>query len=214
MTHSGRPSCTGPESRQAERIHPRCRSSLAHRGAHLIASGADPRRILLLTFSRRASVEMTRRVERICKTVLGDKAEPLADALAWAGTFHSIGARLLREYARQIGMDPAFSIHDREDSADLMNLIRHDLGFSKTEKRFPGKGTCPCHLFPCGEFRRAARRYAAEALSVVRGLGSPAETALCRLCHGEAGTGRAGLRRSVAVLGADGQRPGACRRYR
>ncbi|MGV4878253.1 ATP-dependent helicase [Acetobacter indonesiensis] len=117
-------------------------NTLAHRVAHLIASGADPRRILLLTFSRRASVEMTRRVERICKTVLGDKTGPLADALAWAGTFHSIGARLLREYAQQIGMDPAFSIHDREDSADLMNLIRHDLGFSKTEKRFPGKGTC------------------------------------------------------------------------
>ncbi|WP_225198858.1 ATP-dependent helicase [Gluconobacter oxydans] len=117
-------------------------NTLAHRVAHLVASGADPRRILLLTFSRRASVEMTRRVERICKTVLGDKAGPLADALAWAGTFHSIGARLLREYAQQIGMDPAFSIHDREDSADLMNLIRHDLGFSKTEKRFPGKGTC------------------------------------------------------------------------
>ncbi|EFG85470.1 UvrD-helicase domain-containing protein [Novacetimonas hansenii] len=73
-------------------------NTLAHRVAHLIASGADPRRILLLTFSRRASVEMTRRVERICKTVLGDKAGPLADALAWAGTFHSIGARLLREY--------------------------------------------------------------------------------------------------------------------
>lgn len=117
-------------------------NTLAHRVAHLIASGADPRRILLLTFSRRASVEMTRRVERICKTVLGGKAGPLADALAWAGTFHSIGARLLREYAQQIGMDPAFSIHDREDSADLMNLIRHDLGLSKTEKRFPGKGTC------------------------------------------------------------------------
>ncbi|WP_086898139.1 UvrD-helicase domain-containing protein, partial [Acetobacter senegalensis] len=117
-------------------------NTLAHRVAHLIASGDDPRRILLLTFSRRASVEMTRRVERICKTVLGDKAGPLADALAWSGTFHSIGARLLREYAQQIGMDPAFSIHDREDSADLMNLIRHDLGFSKTEKRFPGKGTC------------------------------------------------------------------------
>lgn len=82
---------------------------------------------------------MTRRVERICKTVLGDKAGPLADALAWAGTFHSIGARLLREYAQQIGMDPAFSIHDREDSADLMNLIRHDLGFRKPRSGFPAR---------------------------------------------------------------------------
>ncbi|MBB2199025.1 ATP-dependent helicase [Gluconacetobacter sp. 1c LMG 22058] len=117
-------------------------NTLAHRVAHLIAMGVDPRRILLLTFSRRASTEMTRRVERICRAVLGDKAATLADALAWSGTFHSIGARLLREYAEQIGMDPSFSIHDREDSADLMNLVRHDLGFSKTEKRFPAKGTC------------------------------------------------------------------------
>ena len=56
--------------------------------------------------------------------------------------FHAIGARLLREYAPQIGLDRAFTIHDREDSADLMNLVRHDLGFSKTETRFPMKGTC------------------------------------------------------------------------
>src|SRR5580693_8591534 len=53
-----------------------------------------------------------------------------------------IGARLLRDYAVQIGLDPAFTIHDREDSADLMNLMRHELGFSKTENRFPAKGTC------------------------------------------------------------------------
>jgi DNA helicase-2/ATP-dependent DNA helicase PcrA len=66
----------------------------------------------------------------------------MADALSWSGTFHGIGARLLRDYAEQIGLDPAFTIHDREDSADLMNLARHDLGFSKTESRFPTKGTC------------------------------------------------------------------------
>jgi DNA helicase II / ATP-dependent DNA helicase PcrA len=49
---------------------------------------------------------------------------------------------LLRIYADQIGHDPAFTIHDREDSADLLNLVRHQLGFSKTEARFPTKGTC------------------------------------------------------------------------
>jgi DNA helicase-2/ATP-dependent DNA helicase PcrA len=66
----------------------------------------------------------------------------MTDALNWAGTFHGIGARLLREYAYQIGIDPAFTIHDREDSADLMNLVRHERGLSKTESRFPAKGTC------------------------------------------------------------------------
>jgi DNA helicase-2/ATP-dependent DNA helicase PcrA len=112
---------------------------LAHRVAHLIVNGADPRRILLMTFSRRAANEMARRVERIA---MGSMAGAMIEALTWAGTFHSIGARLLREYAEQIGIDPAFTIHDREDSADLINPVRHELGFSKTESRFPTKATC------------------------------------------------------------------------
>jgi DNA helicase-2/ATP-dependent DNA helicase PcrA len=117
-------------------------NTLAHRVAHLIVNGADPRRILLMTFSRRAAAEMTRRVERIARKVMGDNAGVMTEALTWAGTFHGIGARLLRDCADQIGLDPAFTIHDREDSADLINLVRHQLGFSKTESRFPTKGTC------------------------------------------------------------------------
>jgi ATP-dependent DNA helicase UvrD/PcrA len=117
-------------------------NTLAHRVGHLILNGADPRRILLLTFSRRAAAEMTRRVERIAAKTMGANATTMADALTWSGTFHAVGARLLREYAEQIGLDRSFTIHDREDSADLMNLIRHDHGFSKTEKRFPTKSTC------------------------------------------------------------------------
>ncbi len=130
-------------------------ATLAHRVVHLVANGADPRRILLMTFSRRAAVEMTRRVERIGReasaanqtgggagALLGALAGTLSATLPWAGTFHAIGARLLRDYATQIGVDPAFTIHDREDSADLMNLVRHDLGFSAKESRFPTKATC------------------------------------------------------------------------
>jgi DNA helicase-2/ATP-dependent DNA helicase PcrA len=117
-------------------------NTLAHRVAHLIVNGADPRRILLMTFSRRAASEMIKRVERIARKVMGDNAGVMTDALSWAGTFHGIGARLLREYSDQIGLDAAFTIHDREDSADLMNLIRHETGFSKTKERFPTKGTC------------------------------------------------------------------------
>ena len=117
-------------------------NTLAHRVAHLIVNGVDPRRILLMTFSRRAASEMTKRVERIARKVMGDNACVMTDALTWAGTFHGIGARLLRMYCDQIGLGSNFTIHDREDSADLMNLTRHDLGFSKTESRFPTKGTC------------------------------------------------------------------------
>jgi len=117
-------------------------NTLAHRVAHLIVNGADPRRILLMTFSRRAAGEMSRRVERIASRVLGTGAGVVTDALTWAGTFHGIGARLLREHATQIGLDPTFTIHDREDSADLMNLVRHELGLSEAKSRFPTKGTC------------------------------------------------------------------------
>lgn len=117
-------------------------NTLANRVAHLIVEGVDPRRMLLLTFSRRAAAEMQRRVERITAQVLGAKAGIMTDALSWSGTFHAIGARLLREYALDIGLNNDFTIHDREDSADLLNLVRHDLGFSKKDKRFPMKGTC------------------------------------------------------------------------
>ncbi|MBL8587196.1 MAG: ATP-dependent helicase [Methylobacteriaceae bacterium] len=111
--------------------------TLAHRVAHLIASGADARRILLITFSRRAAQEMERRAERILT-----RRGVSATSISWAGTFHAIGARLLRMHAAEIGLDPAFTIHDRSDSADLMAMVRHDLALSSREKRFPLKGTC------------------------------------------------------------------------
>jgi DNA helicase-2/ATP-dependent DNA helicase PcrA len=115
-------------------------NTLAHRVAHLMMNGADPRRILLLTFSRRAAAEMERRVERIVALAFAGSQPP--GGLAWSGTFHGVGARLIREYAGAIGLDPAFTIHDREDAADLMNLVRHERGLSATVERFPAKGTC------------------------------------------------------------------------
>ena len=112
-------------------------NTLAHRVAHLIRHGADPARILLLTFSRRAAQEMERRAE----TVLAGVQRGVV-SLPWSGTFHSIGARLLREYAPRIGLDEAFTIHDRGDAEDLMGMVRHELGLDSTEQRFPKKGTC------------------------------------------------------------------------
>jgi DNA helicase II / ATP-dependent DNA helicase PcrA len=117
-------------------------NTLVHRLAHLVLGGADPRRILLMSFSRRAAAEMTRRAEKIAGEVMGPKAAVLAQGLTWAGTFHAVGARLLRDHAGAIGLDPDFTIHDREDSADLMNLARHRLGLASGERRFPTKGTC------------------------------------------------------------------------
>jgi len=112
--------------------------TLAHRVAHLVVNGIDPHRILLLTFSRRAALDMTGRVKRITSAAVGTGQIDLP----WAGTFHAIGARILREYASRIGLNPAFTILDRSDAADLMDVVRHDLGLSKKEARFPGKDTC------------------------------------------------------------------------
>jgi DNA helicase-2/ATP-dependent DNA helicase PcrA len=111
--------------------------TLAHRVAALIARGADRRRILLLTFSRRAAQEMTRRAVRLLARQAGT-----GDALPWAGTFHAIANRLLRQHAPEVGLDPAFTLLDREDAADLIDRVRHDLGLARTDRRFPRKGTC------------------------------------------------------------------------
>jgi DNA helicase II / ATP-dependent DNA helicase PcrA len=83
--------------------------TLAHRVAHLVVNGIDPQRILLLTFSQRAALDMTRRVERITAKALGTGRIDLP----WSGTFHAVGARLLREYASQIGLKPFRSVRCR-----------------------------------------------------------------------------------------------------
>src|ERR1700710_2096996 len=72
-------------------------NTLAHRVAHLILNGADPRRIMLATFSRRAAAELNRRVERLLRRELAGEAAAAATP-SYAGTFHAIGARLPREY--------------------------------------------------------------------------------------------------------------------
>ena len=116
-------------------------NTLAHRVAHLVLGGVDPKRIMLATFSRRAAGELNRRVERLLRRDLGPEAAAAAIP-EYAGTFHAIGARLLREYATRIGLEVNFTIHDREDSGDLMALTRHGLGLSDSPTRFPTKATC------------------------------------------------------------------------
>jgi DNA helicase II / ATP-dependent DNA helicase PcrA len=121
-------------------------NTLAHRVAHLVLHGADPRRILLLTFTRRAAAEMTRRAvgllaeARRAPQNLGTTAS--ANEINWSGTFHGIANRLLRFHAQAIGLDPSFTVLDRSDSSDLINLVRNDLGLARKATRFPKKETC------------------------------------------------------------------------
>ena len=122
-------------------------NTLAHRVAHLLLNRVSPERILLLTFTRRAAQEMLRRAETIASDALRQmpgRAPFHANAtrLLWSGTFHAIGNRLLREYAHTLGLDPAFSVIDRGDAADLMDFLRQQSGLARKEKRFPRKDTC------------------------------------------------------------------------
>src|ERR1700728_1088357 len=121
-------------------------NTLAHRTAHLVLNGVDPARILMLTFTRRAAQEMIRRTQTIVAEVLSDRGRAgdrsVITRLQWSGTFHSVGNRILRLYAKHLGLDPTFTVLDRADAADLMDVIRHELGFSSKDKRFPRKDSC------------------------------------------------------------------------
>jgi DNA helicase-2/ATP-dependent DNA helicase PcrA len=103
--------------------------TLVYRVAHLVERGVSPSAILLLTFTRRAAEEMLRRAGALvagCERVAG-------------GTFHSFANTTLRQYARALGMEPGFTILDRADSEDVINLLRSRMGFDTKERRFPRK---------------------------------------------------------------------------
>ncbi|MBI4580889.1 MAG: ATP-dependent helicase, partial [Planctomycetes bacterium] len=106
--------------------------TLACRVACLIDGGVSPERILLLTFTRRAAAEMLGRAGRM----IGPGA-----AKVWGGTFHAVANRLLRIYAGALGIAVDFTVIDQGDAADVMNLIRGELGVAKGDRRFPRKET-------------------------------------------------------------------------
>ena len=120
--------------------------TLAHRAAHLVLNGVDPARILMLTFTRRAAQEMIRRAQKIVGDVLTERGKAgdrsVVSRLLWAGTFHSVGSRILRLFAKHLGLHPNFTVLDRTDVADLMDVIRNELGFATKDKRFPRKDVC------------------------------------------------------------------------
>ncbi len=107
--------------------------TLACRVAYLIAQDVSPERILLLTFTRRAAAEMIRRAGQLCPAEASSKV--------WGGTFHAVANRLLRIYGRAVNLSPEFTVMDQSDAADMMNLIRSDLGVAKGDRRFPRKTT-------------------------------------------------------------------------
>jgi DNA helicase-2/ATP-dependent DNA helicase PcrA len=106
--------------------------TLVYRVAHLIDIGVDPRSILLLTFTRRAAEEMLRRasllIDSRCTQVAG-------------GTFHSFANMALRQFGPRGGLSPSFTIMDRSDSEDVIQLLRTEMGLNYKDRRFPRKQT-------------------------------------------------------------------------
>lgn len=102
--------------------------TLTYRVAYLVERGVKPWRILLLTFTNKASREMLRRVEELL---------PVDISAIWGGTFHHVGHRLLRRHGELLGLDKGFSILDREDSKDAIAACLNDAGINFKEKRFP-----------------------------------------------------------------------------
>jgi DNA helicase II / ATP-dependent DNA helicase PcrA len=106
--------------------------TLIYRVARLIESGVPPGAILLLTFTRRAAQEMLRRAEQL----VGDRAGAVA-----GGTFHSFANNVLRRMGSMMGLKPNFTILDRSDMEDVVNLLRTRMGLASRERRFPKKST-------------------------------------------------------------------------
>ncbi len=110
--------------------------TLAYRVAYLVSTGADPGRIMLLTFTRRAAQDMLARAAAIVSRA------GLALRHVWGGTFHSVAHRLLRTHAKAVGLSPEFTVLDVGDAAELMGLLRAELGLAGGTRRFPRKATC------------------------------------------------------------------------
>jgi DNA helicase-2/ATP-dependent DNA helicase PcrA len=106
--------------------------TLIYRVARLIEEGVDPASLLLLTFTRRAAEEMVQRAGFL----MGGRCDKVT-----GGTFHSFANTVLRRYAALLGFSNSFTILDRTDSEDAINLIRARLGLDKKARRFPRKQT-------------------------------------------------------------------------
>ena len=179
--------------------------TLACRVARLLSSGVRPERILLLTFSRRAAREMLTRAGQMSDT---DGARRV-----WGGTFHAVANRLLRQHGAAVGLRPGFTVLDQGDNADLLGMIRHELGLAERGKRFPKKDTLASIYSRVVNAQERLSDVVERAYPWCRDSVDDIKTRLQRLHRAQARTQRRRLRRPDPLLArarAVGRRRARC----
>ncbi len=141
--------------------------TLTYRVAWLVEHGVSPERILLLTFTNKASREMLRRVENLLPTDI---------SAIWGGTFHHVGNRMLRRHAKLLGYGNDFSILDREDAKDMLDACITEAGIDTKTERFP-KGNVLAEIYSLAvNTERSIERVLGEQYDYFSHLAEPIKT--------------------------------------
>ena len=189
-------------------------NTLAHRAAHLVLNGVDPARILMLTFTRRAAQDMIRRTQCIVTAVmaergkLGDRSVQSRLAMVRHVSFGGQSHPAARS-RNIVGLDPNFTVLDRADAADLMDVIRHELGFSSKEKRFPRKDACLAIYSYRVNTRLSLKQTLEEQFPWVSEWEQDLTKPLPRVRRPQAKEQRPRFRRLAALLARDDEESGA-----
>ena len=173
-------------------------TTLCARVAWLVTEGVPAERILLLTFTRRASREMLQRARGLVprsSRVLG-------------GTFHSVAHRLVRRHAAALGLPGGFGVLDAGDAADVLDLLREEHGHAKSRDAVPEEGDAAGHLLAHGQRAGAAVGRDRGALPVVSEHREAISALFKAYTARKRELGVARSRRPAAVLARAGRRRG------
>ena len=175
--------------------------TLTYRVAYLLSQGVPPDGLLLVTFTNKAAREMVGRVRELTG---------IDGPRLWAGTFHSIGARLLRRHGALFGYNESFSILDESDQRDVMRLCITDVGVDVKRRRFPAPRLLCSMISLSANTGDPIDEILVDRYPPLRRLGAGNHRRHHTLRRTQARGERHGLRRPAAAVAANAARvPGA-----